>query len=292
MVAPSTTAFAVGGDCGGATVDTDAAGAAPSISSQGYEFKQVFGMVRIEWTKKDRQGSEVIEAWDEFVGIEWKEEELQENEEPVAWQRVADTFEDPSQFGEHLQTILQEQPSDACRHVDVHWKGGGYDCFAPGTITSLTGNDMTVAYDMEIGAKVQKVDVIDIATATHRKLVVGSNNPASRRVKAWIFQSHAHYGIMTVDGSLEKPKQAPTEMDHVSEHSTDESSSDSADDRPLSERLPKRCKSHQEEAGSKKNKAVRSSTRVAAAAAAARLSKEESDGSMAVEEETSQSSTE
>ena len=73
----------------------------------------------------------------------------------------------------------------AIKRVLVKWKGGGHDCFAPGTITSLVGNNMEVKYcDLEVGARVQKVDLIDVATGEHRRMVVGSNNPSSRRVTA------------------------------------------------------------------------------------------------------------
>ena len=130
----------------------------------------------------------------------------------------------------------------AIKRVLVKWKGGGgHDCFAPGTIMSFVGNDMEVKYDLEVGARVQKVDLIDVATGEHRRMVVGSNNPSSRRVTAWVLESHAQHGVLTADGAVEKPEVVAEEEEEEEESSNDsgsDSSSDSEGDKPLSQRRP------------------------------------------------------
>ena len=128
----------------------------------------------------------------------------------------------------------------AIKRVLVKWKGGGHDCFAPGTIMSFVGNDMEVKYDLEVGARVQKVDLIDVATGEHRRMVVGSNNPSSRRVTAWVLESHAQHGVLTADGAVEKPEVVAEEEEEEesSNDSGSDSSSDSEGDKPLSQRRP------------------------------------------------------
>ena len=117
-------------------------------------------------------------------------------------QQLEDTYEDASNVGEDLQPYLAEHPQAA---VLVRWSGGGIEAWCPGVIDSLKGNDMVVKYDKTPTEKVQKVDKIDVGTLAHQKLVVGSNNPSTRRVTAWILKEYEENGVLEKDGSIPVP---------------------------------------------------------------------------------------
>jgi len=202
--------------------------ASPNDIVGDFEIRTVFGMTVLEWTKaKSKRSKElVVDRTDLYVGLEWRESELRDGEDKCAWQRLDDTFEDSSGVGEQLLLHLN-QFDGVNQRVLVKWAGGGFDCWAPGTIDALNGNEMTVKYDPEMNARVQKVDVIDVGTLEHRREVMGSNNPSSRTVKAWILESHTDHGVLTTDGSHVVP--VVGEGDNA-DKDRDEDSDDDSDD--------------------------------------------------------------
>ena len=159
----------------------------------------------------------------------------------LSWRNIAGSELQPAAAASDERDTPQQ--THACdtiqQRVWVKWEGGGIDCWAPGTISKLVGNEMTVKYDPEMNARVQKVDVIDVGTLEHRREVIGSNNPSSRLVKAWLLESHTDHGVLAVDGSHIIPVAADSDGDGESDAGSSVSSidSDDADDNvPLRQR--------------------------------------------------------
>jgi len=173
--------------------DGDGAGDGDFSPGEEYNIEGMFGVCKLQWL--DAAGR--VDSFDVYVGVKWGDATLVTGEDTHVWQRLHETFDDDEDVLDEVQACLDKGET----RVLVKWKGGGFDTWVPGTVISLESGMLEVKYDLDTGAKVNKVDVINAVTLAHTKKIQGGNNPHSREVAAWVWESAKDAGIITCDGS-------------------------------------------------------------------------------------------